>query len=219
MPIPKSVLNRIENVDSSLETLHLSSQYPPLDDEDMSALVAAVNKRNNTVLKTLILNDNTLGNKGVKVLTELKNITSLSVAANGLTDSGANLLGSMHCLTDLDISGNQITDVGLRIIIKNLPQFAALTLSGDEIGEGSKQAFLASPTLVQLTVTDPSQVQPDVLNQLRKHVDANCIIAKTPASLTFFGPAVSAAPASKTVDESKVQRKTQSIMQQFPLTL
>ncbi len=76
--------------------------------------------------------DSNIGNEGVKELTKLTNLTSLTLVGNNISDEGAKELTKLINLTYLDLSENNIGDEGAKELVK-LTNLTYLALSGNNI--------------------------------------------------------------------------------------
>ena len=119
MPIPEQILCRIENNDPTLTELNLSSQYPPLNVDDMRQLVV-LNK--NTQLQLLILCENEIGDEGAVLLASILSSSNVArtidVSINNIGNAGAIALLTAP-ITSLNLSGNHVSDVGVQLLISN----------------------------------------------------------------------------------------------------
>lgn len=123
MPIDETVLHDLENDNNrNLTTLDLhydgKLRKEKLTLEDIEALVKALS--HNTVLETLILDFNDLGDDAVILLAKnLKHVKELDVRDNLIGPHGAKALAENKHIIKLNLNSNKIGDEGAKALAKN----------------------------------------------------------------------------------------------------
>ena len=118
-----------------------------LNDDFISKLVDVLS--NNTSLKSLILSNNQITDKGFSALTILS-LESLNVAYNQITDEGIEVLHASQCkrptLQDLRLDNNQLTDHALNFLAE-MPNLNSLDILGNDFTAEGFALFLKNRTL------------------------------------------------------------------------
>ena len=123
MPIEATVLHDLENNNNpKLTTLDLhydgKLRKEKLTFKDIEALIEALS--HNTVLKTLSLDFNDLGDDAVVILAKnLKHVKELDVRDNLIGPQGAKALAENRHIIKLNLNSNKIGDEGAKALAKN----------------------------------------------------------------------------------------------------
>ncbi|XP_072893869.1 NACHT, LRR and PYD domains-containing protein 3-like isoform X2 [Hemitrygon akajei] len=160
-PIDCAVLSHVIGLCDTIK--HLDLEKCHIHCEGIQRLGSGLHK-----CQELRLNDNELGDSGVKLVsTALRNpdckIQKLGLRDVGLTDSGAEDLASAlstnPSLTELNLSSNDLGDSGVKLVSAALrnPECKTQTLELSEVGltdSGAKDLVFALTTKPSLTVLD-----------------------------------------------------------------
>ncbi|EFC49426.1 predicted protein [Naegleria gruberi] len=89
-------------------------------------------------LTSLDIYYNQISDEGAKYISEMKQLTSLNISVNRISDEGAKFISEMKQLISLDIYNNEIGDEGAKFI-SEMKQLTSLNISDNEISDkGSK---------------------------------------------------------------------------------
>jgi hypothetical protein len=106
------VHERADGAESCLDDKYIEARY--LDDEDVVVLAEAL--KENPAIKKLDLGCNTIGDEGIKALSEVSHLEALDLKGNNITDDGAVLLTRMIQLRTLLVRDNPISEKGIEIL-------------------------------------------------------------------------------------------------------
>lgn len=173
MPISSELLERLKNQDPTLNKLHFQTFFAEneLTPQDIKILVQAA--KNNPYIKTIILNNQEIGDEGCKWLSELKQIENLALSNNNISDEGIQYLSQIKELKEVILSNNKITDKGLALLLK-LPHIKSLVLEENPITkEGA--LFVLKNTHLQEIILD-STIGEEILKKINDHLERNIAI-------------------------------------------
>lgn len=169
MPINPDLLKAIEENDASIDTIHITDTYPPLNFNDINTLVKAARK--NTYLKRLLFDENDIGDEGAELLSQLINIEELALGSNKITDKGALALSRMPNLKELSITSNQISNTGFAALLNNPTLKTLIVLDNPITNEGAKLA-LNNFRLTTLML-DEESIDKSLLEKINNHIESN----------------------------------------------
>jgi hypothetical protein len=129
--------------------------------------------KENTHLKTVIMEDAAIDDKKVKLLVELQNIKTLSVGSNNITDVGIKeIVEKMPNLETLIIYGNEISDEGVKHLANSCLLHIDLSGNGDNITDAGVGHFLNN-TRIEKLILDGTSVSESLMEKINIRLQQN----------------------------------------------
>ena len=145
-PYSEALLQRLRANDEALASLSITD-IPPNGINTLEPTLST-----NTVLTSLNLYGNKIGDEGAKALALNTNLTSMRLHDNKIGDEGAKTLALNTTLTSLDLGGNWIGADGAKSLALNTT-LTSLNLELNEIGAEEAKALALNTNLTSLNLS------------------------------------------------------------------
>jgi hypothetical protein len=140
---------QVKSVNLNADT---SSQSNRLTESGCKILAADL--ATNKTCVALHLNNNDLGNQGIRYLAQLKQLTLLDLAATGIDEHGIFYLRNLKRLVSLDVSDNLFGSIGIQAIVAHLRQLRILYVKNCDLTAEDAKALATMPNLIILVIND-----------------------------------------------------------------